>query len=355
MGVSLDEARHWHRRAYGPQNEIAYLAPEELGHAAAYEAYRSWIYNKHLYEPLSGDIERQREALTGLAVAEATRVLQYSTHSMDQYARIAATEAAAHTANYIFYQSREHDYRSRSRFRSGIDDPYARDDELLYPGSAYGGHARSRSRHARSLSRHHSHSFSQPGGLVIPPYAGHGYPSSSMSALPQVGYPGVPGQLYGGGGGGYGASQVPVPMYGAPMSAGLSAGSAYGGMGISPTYNTGMVPGVAASYGGGGSAYGGGSNYGGSSYGGSAMGAMYPRTRSNSFTAYPAQSGPYNPQPTPYMGSAMSIGSTMSMPVGMPAQGGQTIIIKGRKHKHKRSHSSDRDFDDSRSHHSSRY
>ena len=182
---------------------------------------------------------------------------------------------------------------------------------------------------------------------MIPPYAGQGYSSSSMSALPQPGYPGAP--LYGGG---YGASQV--PMYGAPMSAGLSAGSAYGGMGISPSYSSGMVPGVASSYGGGGggSVYGGGSAYGGSSYGG---GGMYTRTRSNSFNAYPVQSGPYNPAPTPYMGSAMSMGSTMSMPVGLPAQGGQTIIIKGRKHKHKRSHSSDRDFDDTRSHHSSRY
>lgn len=46
------------------------MSPEEMGHAAAYEAYRTWIHNKYIYEPIGGDIERQREALTGLAIAE---------------------------------------------------------------------------------------------------------------------------------------------------------------------------------------------------------------------------------------------------------------------------------------------
>ena len=52
------------------QNEINLMQPNEIGHAAAYEAYRTWIHNSSIHEPLSGDIERQREALTGLAVAE---------------------------------------------------------------------------------------------------------------------------------------------------------------------------------------------------------------------------------------------------------------------------------------------
>jgi hypothetical protein len=98
------------------------MQPNEIGHAAAYEAYRTWIHNSSMYEPLSGDIERQREALTGIAVAEgslfgsfisyfqiliidlASRLLQYSSRPMDNYARLAASEAAAHTASYIFYQ-----------------------------------------------------------------------------------------------------------------------------------------------------------------------------------------------------------------------------------------------------------
>ncbi|KAF8160964.1 hypothetical protein B0H34DRAFT_698894 [Crassisporium funariophilum] len=108
MGVGLHEARHWHRRAYGGLNEISMMAPNEVGHAAAYEAYRTWIHNSSMYEPLSGDIERQREALTGLAVAEAARLLQFSARPADNYARLAATEAAAHTASYIFYQVSSH-------------------------------------------------------------------------------------------------------------------------------------------------------------------------------------------------------------------------------------------------------
>ena len=46
------------------------MLPEDIGHAAAYEAYRTWIHNSSIYEPLSGDIARQREGLIGLAVAE---------------------------------------------------------------------------------------------------------------------------------------------------------------------------------------------------------------------------------------------------------------------------------------------
>jgi len=61
--------------SFCPQNEVHLLAPEELGHAAAYEAYRTWIHNSSMHEPLSGDIERQREALTGLAVAEGSYTL----------------------------------------------------------------------------------------------------------------------------------------------------------------------------------------------------------------------------------------------------------------------------------------
>jgi hypothetical protein len=52
------------------------MLPEELGHAAAYEAYRTWMHNSSIYEPLSGDIERQREALIGLAIAEGDFLAQ---------------------------------------------------------------------------------------------------------------------------------------------------------------------------------------------------------------------------------------------------------------------------------------
>jgi hypothetical protein len=52
------------------------MRPEELGHAAAYEAYRTWMHNSSMYEPLSGDVERQQEALIGLAIAEGDFLAQ---------------------------------------------------------------------------------------------------------------------------------------------------------------------------------------------------------------------------------------------------------------------------------------
>lgn len=46
------------------------MSPTEIGHAAAYEAYRTWTHNSSIREPLSSDFERQREGFIGLAVAE---------------------------------------------------------------------------------------------------------------------------------------------------------------------------------------------------------------------------------------------------------------------------------------------
>jgi hypothetical protein len=328
MGVGLHEARHWHRRAYGAMNEVHMLAPNELGHAAAYEAYRTWIHNSSMYEPLSGDIERQREALTGLAVAEASRLMQFSSRNMDTHARLAASEAAAHTASYIFYQTRDEDSRSRSRYHTGgSDDPYAYDDELLYPNS---GRSLSRSGHGRhrSHSRHRSYSqsgrsYSQSGGMM--PFQGQAYSSSgSMSAVPHTGY-GQPASY-----GSYAGSQggIPMPLHGSPYypnGTPMGSASMYGtpmGMGVSPSYSPSMPPGIA------------------SSYQGSSLGIPtgYPRSRSSSFSYPQAQ----------YMGTAMSAPS-MVMPMGAPTgMPGQTIVIhKSRKSKHrhsKRSRSSDGDY-----------
>jgi hypothetical protein len=320
MGVGLHEARHWHRRAYGGLNEIGLMQPHEIGHAAAYEAYRTWIHNSSIYEPLSGDIERQREALTGIAVAEASRLLQYSSRPMDNYARLAASEAAAHTASYIFYQSRDGEYRSRSQYRQSFDDPYAFDDALFSRG-------RSHSRH-RARSRHGS--FSHSGGI---PFPGHAY--SSSSAPIQIGYPGQPGS-YGSYSSHSGGIPIPssYPTHGMP---GSSYGSMPMGMGISSSYSASSPMDVA------------------SSYQGSTLGAPmdYPRSRSSSFSypqqtysqqgyqqGYPQQGYPqqgYPQQAYPYMGSATSL--------GVPAASPTTIIIHKKKHKHrKRSRSSDRDY-----------
>ncbi|KAJ7209566.1 hypothetical protein GGX14DRAFT_630780 [Mycena pura] len=140
QGVGVHEAKHWHRRAYGGTGDMGLMLPAELGHAAAYEAYRTWIHNSSIHEPLSGDVERQREGLIGLAVAEASRLLQFAKRSMDSYASIAASDAAAATASIIFYHYRDKEdgenHSSRARSRGSLyDDPYAADHHSR--GSVY--------------------------------------------------------------------------------------------------------------------------------------------------------------------------------------------------------------------------
>jgi len=297
------------------------MQPHEIGHAAAYEAYRTWIHNSSIYEPLSGDIERQREALTGLAVAEASRLLQYSSHPMDNYAYLAASEAAAHTASYIFYQSRDGEYRSRSQHRQSFDDPYALDDTLFSrtrSQSAHGHRSRSRSSFSRRRGIPYSSSSASFSGLPGSYGSYHGGISDSYHG-------GISDSYHGG---------IPVSTPYPPHSV---AGSSYGSMPmIGPPYSA-PPPDVA------------------SSYQGSSLGAPvdYPRSRSSSFSysqqGYPQGYGysqdPYQrgySQPyaygAPYMGSAMS-----SSGVAGPAP--TTIIIhKSRKSKSRRSRSTEPNY-----------
>ncbi|KZT53238.1 hypothetical protein CALCODRAFT_501289 [Calocera cornea HHB12733] len=45
-------------------------SPETIGAAAAYEALRFWETNQALRVPLVDDLEREEDAIMGLAVAE---------------------------------------------------------------------------------------------------------------------------------------------------------------------------------------------------------------------------------------------------------------------------------------------
>ncbi|KAJ2913478.1 hypothetical protein MD484_g6946, partial [Candolleomyces efflorescens] len=302
LGVGIHEARHWHRRAYGGMNELSLMNPAEIGHAAAYEAYRTWMHNQSMYEPLGPDIERQREGLIGLAVAEASRLLSFAGRTMDPYARSAASDSAAHTASYIFYQRRQddefyHHRRGRSASRSHYDDydypdddPYRYDDEM----DPYLSHrARSRSR-ARSMSRARSYSGSMG-------YEGTPYPPSH----------GLP-----------------------PPLAGSYAGSAVGGM--TPGMTPGYPPPSPYYPGGPPSAY--GANPYGSSItypGGSSvpLGLAHASSTSSGYSGYGQQ--PYMPGGIP-IGTAMSAGS-MGGVVQAPPQA--IVIHKSRRHKHHRSRS----------------
>ena len=53
------------------------MLPQEVGPAAAYEAYRQLKYGSGMYQFLYGDYERQREALRGLAIAEGMTLSAY--------------------------------------------------------------------------------------------------------------------------------------------------------------------------------------------------------------------------------------------------------------------------------------
>lgn len=46
------------------------MMPQEIGIAAAYEAYRQIKYSTNVYQSLYTDYERQREAMFAVAIAE---------------------------------------------------------------------------------------------------------------------------------------------------------------------------------------------------------------------------------------------------------------------------------------------
>ncbi|KAF7968045.1 hypothetical protein HWV62_32108 [Athelia sp. TMB] len=282
FGVGLNEARHWHSRAYGGLGNPNQMSGAELGHAAAYEAYRTWMHSSYLYEPLSGDIERQREGLIGLAIAEdrlATRLLQYA--GRGGYDRVEACDSAAATASQIFYQSRRNigmngaeAYHGRSRSNSfsgygasaggyggssygGVSpafgrppspynggmggvpaysgssrvDPYAADNTFMYPS-----HHRSRSRsHSRSGHGHRHRSHSPAVIMAAPSISPGGYATSPMAIPGTIVQPSY--SSNGSYGGAYGAGGMGVSPYAGNMPV-------YGGAGYAPSGPQVLPPGT---------------------------------------------------------------------------------------------------------------
>ncbi|KAK0225712.1 hypothetical protein IW262DRAFT_706270 [Armillaria fumosa] len=313
LGVGINEARHWHSRAYGGLGELNQMLPQEIGHAAAYEAYRTWIHNSSIYEPLSGDFERQREALIGLAVAESSRLLGYASRGMDHYARSAAAEAAAMTASIIFYWSRDHDddYRGRGSQVDPYDDRYEYDSDVLH------GHHRGRSRSRRRSLSVNSYNMPYSGGGMATAPSAMPIPISGMT------YPGQPGAY--GQPGSYGSYGQPGSYPGQPGSyPGQYAGSQYGG-------------GVPMSMHGGGTAYAGSDPGGPMGSGGYVTTqlpmAMHSRPRSVSMSM------PGHYPHTPYSGGMMMGGVPQAqiMPSGVPQS--QVVVLKQpKKHRHHKHH-----------------
>ncbi|KAJ7675113.1 hypothetical protein B0H17DRAFT_1081840 [Mycena rosella] len=220
-GVGMHEAKHWHRRAYGGLGELGQMPPTEIGHAAAYEAYRTWTQNSSLHEPLAAmSKDKERVSLVSRSrKVGPSRLLQFSNRSMDNYARMAASDSAAATASIIFYHNRDRDddggYRSRSRSRSrnrhgsfassSYEDSYAPDPYASDPYAS--DHLSSSYPRHRSQSRHRSHSpmMQFPGTQM----AGSGsMTGSNVGPIPSGGAYGAPAPYPGS------AMPMQIPSYG---------------------------------------------------------------------------------------------------------------------------------------------
>ncbi|KAF4618570.1 hypothetical protein D9613_009966 [Agrocybe pediades] len=101
--LGLYEIRYWHAFIYREKNDSRSLSPSELGRAAAYEAFRTWIHNQPTLKSLNGAKSGipDREILTGVAVFEVLRLLQSLGDNVDRRLRDESTEAAAHTIAFL--------------------------------------------------------------------------------------------------------------------------------------------------------------------------------------------------------------------------------------------------------------
>ncbi|RPD78343.1 hypothetical protein L226DRAFT_531691 [Lentinus tigrinus ALCF2SS1-7] len=309
LGISHSEARSWHKKVYSGLMPLTQLLPEDIGAAAAYEAYRTWKYNSFLYEPLSAERDAQREGLVGMAIAETQRLWQYSQRAYDTYGLRAACEAAASTASMLsdrlFAQSAGLGGRASSFASSG--DPYYED-----------------SYRRRSRSRHNS--FSTPTVVRV-----GGSPFSGSAGSPYAGTPGA----------------VPMPIPGTAMSAGAYSA----GAGMPGSYGAGA--GMPGSYGS--TPYGAGVGLPGSysPYRGAspnpfaAAGIAAPQASQYTFNGVPVG---YGAGAAPYAGST---GYTLANGQAIPP--GSTVIInhkpsRSRRHStashHHRSGSHSSRYDD---------
>lgn len=104
-GYGRNHAFRWWKRLYSGLATPASLLPKEIGAAAGYEAIRIWETHNGIYAaPMNADQEREREALVGVAAAEATRLWAYTGRPQDKWGRLEASETAAATASRIFLQ-----------------------------------------------------------------------------------------------------------------------------------------------------------------------------------------------------------------------------------------------------------
>ncbi|KAF8521254.1 hypothetical protein BU17DRAFT_65016 [Hysterangium stoloniferum] len=168
-GVTRKEARHWWGKIYTGLVDPTIMLPKDIGAAAAYEALRCWETHGSIYvQPLSADLKSGKEALIGIAIAEAMRLWAITGRQRDRYGRMEASEVAAATASRLFSESygrgafgggygRRSISRRKSRFGGRYeylqDAPYDEGDATGYPGLEIRGRRRSLTPYgARSVS-----------------------------------------------------------------------------------------------------------------------------------------------------------------------------------------------------------
>jgi len=139
--VGKHEARLWHRRAYAGLGEVARMMPQEIGYAAAYEAYRQLKYSSSVYNNVYSDFERQRETQRAIAVAEASRLWQDAGRGMDQFGLQMACDAAAVTAGNIAVEREMEESQGYGMGHGGGSFRDRRNSVGAYSASGYAGSA----------------------------------------------------------------------------------------------------------------------------------------------------------------------------------------------------------------------
>jgi len=177
--------------------------PQEIGAAAAYEAYRQIKYSTNVYNFLYSDYERQVEAIRGLAIAETVRLWQDTGRTVDQVGLQMACDSAAATANYIVAERELEDPHSLGvGYGSYRDRRNSFGAMSSYGGSAYGGGSVYGGSSPLRIGGNLPPS-PMSGSIPIPgsPYSGAGVPYAGGFGMPMSygGYPGsygTPGYEY---------------------------------------------------------------------------------------------------------------------------------------------------------------
>ncbi|CCA70908.1 hypothetical protein PIIN_04844 [Serendipita indica DSM 11827] len=164
QGYSRQHAKQIYRQVYGGLRDPLECTPDELGAAAGYEAIRIWEFQHNSMNlPLNPDLEREREALAGLAIGEANRLWSRANPYRSRRGRHQTAEVALATAERIFtfqydpaggvapYLSPEQQYANRGLVNTplvggGYAEPfYERGRSVGFtPSSSFGRRSRSR-------------------------------------------------------------------------------------------------------------------------------------------------------------------------------------------------------------------